>query len=308
MSTLKVNNIIASTGETVTITGLDIGSGANLSGSFSGSFEGDGTILTGVASPTGSYTGSFTGSMLIDDASGSFSGSFEGDGSGLTGVAPVAGTGVTVIGTTVSIGQDVSTTSSVSFNEILATTVTAATGTFVYQIFESSSTIITSGSNIFGNDANDIQQITGSLLHSGSSVTTGSAVITGSLNVVGDLLVDGAPLSVDPFPYTGSAEISGSLTVVGTITETSARKYKENISTLDTQLNNILQLNPVEYDWINGGKHDIGLIAEEVNEIYPDLVQKENEEITGIQYSRLTSVLIKAVQELAARVEELETK
>ena len=308
MSTLKVNNIIASTGETVTITGLDIGSGANLSGSFSGSFEGDGTLLTGVASPTGSYTGSFTGSMLIDDASGSFSGSFEGDGSGLTGVAPVAGTGVTVIGTTVSIGQDVSTTSSVSFNEILATTVTAATGTFVYQIFESSSTIITSGSNIFGNDANDIQQITGSLLHSGSSVTTGSAVITGSLNVVGDLLVDGAPLSVDPFPYTGSAEISGSLTVVGTITETSARKYKENISTLDTQLNNILQLNPVEYDWINGGKHDIGLIAEEVNEIYPDLVQKENEEITGIQYSRLTSVLIKAVQELAARVEELETK
>ena len=308
MSTLKVNNIIPTSGETVTITGLNIGDGASLSGSFSGSFEGDGTLLTGVASPTGSYTGSFTGSMLIDDASGSFSGSFEGDGSGLTGVAPVAGTGVTVVGTTVSIGQDVSTTSSVSFNEILATTVTAATGTFVYQIFESSSTIITSGSNIFGNDANDIQQITGSLLHSGSSITTGSAIITGSLNVVGDLLVDGAPLSVNPFPYTGSAEISGSLTVVGTITETSARKYKENISTLDTQLSNILQLNPVEYDWINGGKHDIGLIAEEVNEIYPDLVQKENEEITGIQYSRLTSVLIKAVQELAARVEELENK
>ena len=137
---------------------------------------------------------------------------------------------------------------------------------------------------------------------------TGSAEITGSLNVVGNLLVDGAPLSLDPFPYTGSAEISGSLTVVGTITETSARKYKENISTLDTQLNNILQLNPVEYNWVNGGKHDIGLIAEEVNEIYPDLVQKENEEITGIQYSRLTSVLIKAVQELAARVEELENK
>ena len=308
MSTLKVNNIIASTGETVTITGLDIGSGASLSGSFSGSFEGDGTLLTGVASPTGSYTGSFTGSMLIDDASGSFSGSFEGDGSGLTGVAPVAGTGVTVIGTTVSIGQDVSTTSSVSFNEILATTVTAATGTFVYQIFESSSTIITSGSNIFGNDANDIQQITGSLLHSGSSVTTGSAVITGSLNVVGDLLVDGAPLSVNPFPYTGSAEISGSLTVVGTITETSARRYKENIFSLENQLNNVTQLNPVEYNWINGGSHDIGLIAEEVNEIYPDLVQKKGDEIVGIQYSRLTSVLISAIKELTSRVVELENK
>ena len=253
------------------------------------------------------------GSLTVEPGSesvltGSFTGSFSGNGAGLTGVAPIGGTGVTVDGTTVNIGQDVSTTSSVEFNEVVATNITADTGTFVYQFFESSSTIITSGSNIFGNDANDIQQITGSLFQSGSSVTTGSSVITGSLNVVGDLLVDGAPLSVDPFPYTGSAEISGSLTVVGTITETSAKRYKENILTLDNQLNNILQLNPVEYNWINGGSHDIGLIAEEVNEIYPDLVQKKGDEIVGIQYSRLTSVLISAVKELTARVEELENK
>jgi hypothetical protein len=137
-------------------------------------------------------------------------------------------------------------------------------------------------------------------------VNTVAPLSGGTVNIDGNLTVNGS--AVEAFPYTGSAEISGSLTVVGTITETSALRYKENISTLDSQLDNVLQLNPVEYDWINGGKHDIGLIAEEVNEIYPDLVQKENEEITGIQYSRLTSVLIKAIQELTARVEQLENQ
>jgi len=57
------------------------------------------------------------------------------------------------------------------------TSISAQTGSFVLQVFESSSTIITSGSNIFGDKADDIQQITGSLLQ------TGSAVISGSLDV-----------------------------------------------------------------------------------------------------------------------------
>jgi hypothetical protein len=98
------------------------------------------------------------------------------------------------------------------------------------------------------------------------------------------------------------------LTVAGSINETSAKRFKENIQTLGNQLNNVLQLNPVEFDWIRDGKHDIGLIAEEVNEVIPDLVQKEGKEIQGIHYSRLTAILISAVKELTARVEELENK
>jgi hypothetical protein len=98
------------------------------------------------------------------------------------------------------------------------------------------------------------------------------------------------------------------LTVAGTINETSARRFKENIVSLEDSLSKTLQLNPIEYDWIKDGKHDIGLIAEEVNEILPDLVHKEDGEIQGIHYSRLTAILIRAVKELTARVEELESK
>ena len=88
------------------------------------------------------------------------------------------------------------------------------------------------------------------------------------------------------------------LTVAGAISETSALRYKENIQPLSNSLNKVIQLNPVEYDWKNDGRHDIGLIAEEVNKVYPDLVSKQGKKVQGISYSRLTATLIGAIQEL----------
>ena len=52
--------------------------------------------------------------------------------------------------------------------------ISATTGSFVLQVFESSSTIVTSGSNIFGDEQTDIQQFTGSILQTGSFTTTGT--------------------------------------------------------------------------------------------------------------------------------------
>ena len=94
---------------------------------------------------------------------------------------------VTLGTTEVDLGQTV--TSIVGLENI-----SAATGTFVYQIFESSSTIITSGSNVFGNDENDIQQFTGSILQ------TGSMIISGGLDVAvgqisGSFVGDGSGLT-----------------------------------------------------------------------------------------------------------------
>ena len=54
------------------------------------------------------------------------------------------------------------------------TSISAQTGSFVLQVFESASTIITSGSNIFGDKATDTQRITGSLLQTGSMVVIGN--------------------------------------------------------------------------------------------------------------------------------------
>ena len=92
------------------------------------------------------------------------------------------------------------------------------------------------------------------------------------------------------------------------ITETSALKYKENIETLDSG-DIIHNLRPVTFDWKESGERDYGLIAEEVNEHLPELVKKSEEgEVEGIKYTKLTSLLIKAVQDQAKQINDLTTK
>jgi pyruvate-formate lyase-activating enzyme len=89
------------------------------------------------------------------------------------------------------------------------------------------------------------------------------------------------------------------------ITETSAERYKENIETLDSG-DIIYNLRPVTFDWKTTGERDYGLIAEEVNEHLPELVKKSEEgEVEGIKYTKLTSLLIKAVQDQQSTIEEL---
>ncbi len=92
---------------------------------------------------------------------------------------------------------------------------------------------------------------------------------------------------------------------VNSLTETSALKYKENIETLDSG-DIIHSLRPVTFDWKESGKRDYGLIAEEVNEHLPELVKKSKEgEVEGIKYTKLTSLLIKVVQDQQKQIEDL---
>jgi len=235
--------------------------------------------------------------------------------------AKLANDSVTIGSTEIDLGATATTLTGL-------TSISATTASFVLQTFESSSTVITSGSNIFGDKANDIQQITGSLLQ------TGSAVISGSLDVregtvSGSFRGDGSNLtgiasytvanstnnrvltSVDASNGNAEANLTfdgSTLTVAGSINETSALRYKENVQPIANSLAKVIQLNPVEYDWKRDGKHDLGLIAEEVYEILPDLVSKEGRWVQGISYSRLTTVLIGAIKELSSRIEELENK
>ena len=235
-------------------------------------------------------------------ASGSFSGSFTGDGSGLTGITDsplVAGTGVTKVGNTVSIGQDVSTTSSVTFGAV-----TATTGSFVLQLFESSSTIIHSGSNTFGDENTDTQQFTGSILISGSGVGAGSSITaTGSINISGSLGVG-----------TAASGVVGAILATNDVVafSTSDERLKDNVVTIGSAVEKVEALNGVTFDWIpmegihvHSG-HDMGVIAQEVEAVLPELVTTRDNGYKAVKYDKLTAVLIEAVKELSERVRTLE--
>jgi hypothetical protein len=102
---------------------------------------------------------------------------------------------------------------------------------------------------------------------------------------------------------------SGNVVIEGTLTESSSIRFKENIKPLEPALGKVEQLNPVTYNKIGVVEEEIGLIAEEVAELFPEVVTYNDEgQPQGIQYQRLSVILLKAVQELTERVNKLENK
>jgi hypothetical protein len=101
----------------------------------------------------------------------------------------------------------------------------------------------------------------------------------------------------------------GNLTIGGFLTESSSLKLKENVKTSEGNLEKVVNLRPVTYNKIGSQTTELGLIAEEVAEVYPEFVQyDENGEPIGVHYSRLTAALIGAVKELTNQVQELNKK
>ena len=91
----------------------------------------------------------------------------------------------------------------------------------------------------------------------------------------------------------------------------SDRRLKENITDLPSQIEKIKALRPREFDYIEeeGGGHQEGFIAQEIEEVYPDLVGERADGMkTLATLGRWEARLIKAIQELSAKVEELEGK
>ena len=106
----------------------------------------------------------------------------------------------------------------------------------------------------------------------------------------------------------------------------SDRRLKENINPLKYGLEELLKLNPVSYDWKIGDRSsDIGIIAQEVMEVVPEVVTKKeiigktkdflqenypNEEPVrySVDYGKLSIILINSIKEQQKQIEDLQSK
>ncbi len=96
----------------------------------------------------------------------------------------------------------------------------------------------------------------------------------------------------------------------GTI-QTSDERLKTNIHSLEYGLNEVLQMNPVRYNWKTDSlSHSkIGLLAQEVEKIVPEVVVgDESKETLGMNYAELIPVLINAVKEQQQQIDEVQKK
>lgn len=101
-------------------------------------------------------------------------------------------------------------------------------------------------------------------------------------------------------------DTSGNFTAAQNITAYSDERLKENIQTIEYALDRVRQMRGVYYTRKENGSAGLGVIAQEVQRVFPEVVQENNDGILSVAYGNLVGVLIEAVKELADRVEELE--
>ena len=111
----------------------------------------------------------------------------------------------------------------------------------------------------------------------------------------------------------GTGEANGVLLTGGASTWASAsdRRLKNSIQDLGYGLKTINALRPTSYKYNGQDKTSLGFIAQEVQEIVPEIVTTgfgDKGDYLGIQYTELIPVLTKAIQELSAKISQLESE
>ena len=153
-----------------------------------------------------------------------------------------------------------------------------------------------------------------------TSVSSGLLAATNvtATNIVATTLTAGA-LKTSDISLDGNLVATGDITAFGSLSD---RRLKTNIIDIDAEsaLNTVKSLRPVTFDWRDDifneskrGSHDVGFIAQEVEEVVPQAVAEYKEMNSGtfyknIKHERLIPYLVGAIQKLQLRIEELEKK
>ena len=155
----------------------------------------------------------------------------------------------------------------------------------------------------------DITTQTDSKYLRSNATDTASGVITFSNSTSSTSKTTGAVI------VTGGVGISGALNVGGDVTAfaSSDERFKDLITPIENPNEKIKLLSGNTFVWndkheIYKGKKDIGVIAQEVEKVLPEIVETREDGYKAVKYEKIVALLIESNKELIKRVEELESK
>jgi len=144
--------------------------------------------------------------------------------------------------------------------------------------------------------------------------TTGSGASgTWGISITGNAATATNSTQLGGVAASGYALLSGA-TFTGNVNApayfyTSDLRVKNNIKTLTDALAKVNAMRGVSFDWVNGMGSAVGVIAQEMCEVVPEVVVVDKETaMMSVAYGNLVGVLIEAIKELSAKVEALEAK
>ena len=221
---------------------------------------------------------------------------------GVTGTLPVAngGTGITSLGT--GVATFLGTPSSANF----AAALTDETGSGAL-VFATSPTLVTPA--LGTPSAIVLTNATGTA----SSLTVGKITITDETSAnasyypmlsVGTSSGNSANVSSTKLIFNPS---SGLLTSTD-YNSSSDERLKTNIKPVENALDKVIALRGVSFNWKEGGAKAIGLIAQEAEEVIPEIVSQDENGYLGIRYNNLIGVLIEAIKDQQEQINNLKNK
>lgn len=92
------------------------------------------------------------------------------------------------------------------------------------------------------------------------------------------------------------------------LTTLSDRSQKTNIKVIENPIEITKELEGVTFDWIHTNQPSMGVIAQDVEKILPELVETGEDGLKRVNYSGMIGLLIETIKEQQVRIEELERK
>ena len=139
---------------------------------------------------------------------------------------------------------------------------------------------------------------------SGSSATNAVSFSTSNTAfVIGNGTASNAKSDAFKVMFNGDTTVSNDLTVSGDVVISSDARLKSNIVSLGSTLPKLLQIDGKSYEM--KGKQKIGVLAQEIKEVFPELVTKDDNEMLAVNYQGLVPVLINALKEQQSEIDRL---
>lgn len=134
-------------------------------------------------------------------------------------------------------------------------------------------------------------------------------MVLGTANAGWLTLTSGGALGLNIVPTNTAGRFEASNDIVAF--SSSDKNWKKNIKNIDSPLEKLSQINGVEFDWIedepvHGNKgNDIGVIAQEIEQVLPQIVQTRESGMKAVQYDKIIPLLIESIKEQQKQIEEL---
>ena len=103
-------------------------------------------------------------------------------------------------------------------------------------------------------------------------------------------------------------EVSGSIRASAAVLSNSDERLKENIYPIDNALSRVGQLEGVYFDWKKGGDRQVGVIAQQVEKVLPEVVSQDKDSYLSVDYSKIVPLLIEAINEQKSLIVDLEDR